>query len=512
MAIPHMSVSLRPGDYLQIAAERMAVDGVPAGEGFARIERVEIISDINFLSPGSTHIRTRAVRQIAVVFCHGMPGPVMLREGDQWTLSEVDSGRARQDSAHPWWPENAAPLFIGSRPAAEPPPFRSRVQGPDLVVPAARPEPQPPRQRAAVFDKPAHMVMVGDYLQIHALRHPQWDMRVDEGFHRVEWIGHLAGEALVGVLNDPSWARGHLTLASVHGLSGFLVLPEVPVTVLVQPNPERRRSDEDEAWHEGPFYELAGVTEPEPAEQRHTDAALRPKPPSSESSLYPSRFDSPIERALHLDGVTGTRLVAASRLPWPHNLFKCRHHERAQALAATYPEGHNKTAHAELFTRLSDQDFATCPYHQADDWKAVTETVLDFTRAEPDSEAQDRLYDATHLSDRDRSWFRSLIGGGHIWWDHGSKYLTNGQHRLCALRAAGVEAVPVYGRYLPGLDETTPSQDARAHAKRTVEDFWSAHLTAVFRPRLLSARLARLLVRYPRLRSLLPMSDSRARP
>ncbi|MER5549728.1 hypothetical protein ABT072_46900 [Streptomyces sp. NPDC002589] len=502
-----MSTALRPGDYLQIASERMAVDGVPDGEGFARIERVEIISDTSFLAAGSAHVRTRAARKIAVVFCHGMPGPVMLREGDHWTLGEVDSDRACRDSAHPWWPEMAEPLFTGSRLADGPPRFRSNVQGPDLVTPAASQEPPPPRQRAAAFDKPAHMVMVGDYLQIHALRYPEWDMRIDEGFHRVEWIGHLTGDALGGVLNDPSWARGRLTLASVHGLSGLLVLPEVPVTVLIQPNPERRRSDEDEAWHEDPFYELAGATEPDLAEQLHADAGLRPEPPESEAALYPSRFSSPAQRALHLDGVTGIRPVAASQLPWPHGLFKCPYGERAKTLAATYPKGHNKTAHAELFTQLGDQDFASCPYHQADDWRAIAEAVLAFSRADPDSEEQDRLYEAAHLSDRDRAWFRSLIGGGHIWWDTGQQNLTNGQHRLCALRAAGVEVIPVYGRHLPDHDETMPSQDAQTHARRTVEDFWSAHVTTVLKPGLLSIRLARLLARYPRLRALLPKRE-----
>ncbi|MFD5525054.1 hypothetical protein [Streptomyces virginiae] len=135
---------------------------------------------------------------------------------------------------------------------------------------------------------------------------------------------------------------------------------------------------------------------------------------------------------LHLDGVTRIRPVAASRLPWPHGLFKCPYGERAKALAAAYPKGHGKTAHAELCTRLDEQDFASCPYHQVDDWKAIAETVLAFARAEPDSDEQDRLYHATHLSDRDRAWFRSLVGGGHIWWDTGQQNLTNGRHRVCA--------------------------------------------------------------------------------
>ncbi|WP_326763410.1 hypothetical protein OG978_01265 [Streptomyces sp. NBC_01591] len=502
-----MSTALRPGDYLQIASERMAVDGVPDGEGYARIEQVELISDIGFLARGSAHMRTRAAREIAVVFCHGMLGPVMLREGDQWTLGEVDGDRARWDAAHPWWPEMHGPLFTGSRLATGPHPFRSTIEGPSLVKQAASCEPHPPRRRAAVFDKPAHTVMVGDYLQVHAVRHPKWDMRIDEGFHRVEWVGHLTGGALAGVLNNPAWARGHLTLVSVHGLSGILVLPEIPVPVLVRPNPERRRSDEDEAWHEGPFYELAGATEPDLAEQRRADAGLRPEPPASEAELYPSRFSSAAARALHLDGVTSIRPVAASHLPWPHGLFKCPLGERAKSLAATYPKGHSKTAHAELFTQLDGQDFAACPYHQADDWKAIAEAVLAFARAERDSDEQDRLYRAAHLSDRDRAWFRSLIGGGHIWWDTGQKNLTNGQHRLCALRAAGVEVIPVYGRHLPDQDETKPSEAAHAHARRTVEDFWDTHTAAALRPGVLSTQLARLLVRYPRLRVLLPKRE-----
>ncbi|MFJ6687106.1 hypothetical protein [Streptomyces werraensis] len=35
-------------------------------------------------------------------------------------------------------------------------------------------------------------------------------MRIVEGFHRVEWISHLAADALDAVLNDPAWARSRL--------------------------------------------------------------------------------------------------------------------------------------------------------------------------------------------------------------------------------------------------------------------------------------------------------------
>lgn len=90
--------------------------------------------------------------------------------------------------------------------------------------------------------------------------------------------------------------------------------------------------------------------------------------------------------------------------------------------------------------------------------------------------------------------------------DAGQENLTNGQHRLCALRAAGVEVIPVYGRHLPDHDETEPSQDAHAHARRTVEDFWFARAADILGPGALSTQLAHLLIRYPRLRALLPRS------
>jgi len=505
MTVPHMSTALRRGDYLQIAAERMAVDDIAASEGYARVEWVELIADPVFLKPIS---RPEVEREIAVVFCHGLPGPVMLPEGDQWTLGEVDGERARWDEAHPWWPTEHNLVFASSSLAAGPHFLRSRIEGPALLEQAARSVPTQPQPRAAAFNKPARALMVGDYLQTHAVRHPAWDMQIDEGFHRVEWVGHLAGAALAAVLNDPGWARGRLTLASVHGLSGMLLLPDAPVTVLTQPNPERRRWDEDTAWHSLPHYELAGATEPDLAEQQRIDSELRPPPTRSEEQLYPSRFSTPDKRALHLHGVDAIRPVAASQLPWPHGLFKCPYADRATHLAATYPKGHGTTAHAELFTQLRKDDFAACPYHQADDWGAIADAVLAFAAAQRDSgdEPVDRSAYAAPLSDRDRGWFRSLING-RIRWDTGAQHLTDGQHRLCALRAADVTVVPVHGRHLPDHDETEPAVDARTHARRTVADYWNNRATALFGPGRHSRLLTRLLIRYPRLRALLPKDE-----
>lgn len=167
MTAPHVSTALRRGDYLQIAAERMAIDGNAAGEGYARVEWVELLADPVFLKPSSI---PEVEPQTAVVFCHGLPGPVMLPEGDQWTLAEVDGERARWDEAHPWWPTEHNMVFAGSCLAAGAHFLRSRIEGPALLESASRIGPRQPRPRAAVFDKP-EALMVGDYMQIHAVHH-----------------------------------------------------------------------------------------------------------------------------------------------------------------------------------------------------------------------------------------------------------------------------------------------------------------------------------------------------
>lgn len=50
-------------------------------------------------------------RGAVAVFCHGLPGPVILRGGDHWVLEEVNPDRVANDERNPWWKLDSKPLF-----------------------------------------------------------------------------------------------------------------------------------------------------------------------------------------------------------------------------------------------------------------------------------------------------------------------------------------------------------------------------------------------------------------
>ncbi|MER5617722.1 hypothetical protein [Streptomyces sp. NPDC002215] len=493
---------LEVGDYVQVAAERTTPDGVRPGEGYARVERLERIAEATFLDEGTGGVYSdwAARRGITAVFCQGMPGPVLLRPGDHWILTQPDAQRREWDEANPTWTGTAA-VFAGGVLAQGSHPHRDD-DPPDGTVVFAGMSAVVPRRRATVFGKPSVAVRTGDYLQLHAVRHPASDMGPDEGFHRVEWVAHLAGPDLSALVSDTGWACGILTLMSVHGLSGTLILPQRDVAVLVAPNRERVRYDEEEVWHGGPFHAVTGMVEPSAAELAAADSVLRPCPPDDEADLYPSLFKDPGERARFMDGVLGVRPVATSLLPWPHGLFKCAYKARWERLATTYPDGDEARfhiVHAELFSSLTAEEFAACPYHQAN-WPAIVETALAYAAAEEagDHEKAQLLYAMEHLDESDRLWARDLLGD-HLMWSQGSSALTNGQHRLCAMREANVKSVPVHGRHLPSLDAEAVKGEAGQLARQTVKNYWAGWSA----DRWGSARLGALLARYPKLRRLL---------
>ncbi|MFG2681283.1 hypothetical protein [Streptomyces sp. NPDC048392] len=506
MTRPCLDEALQVGDYLPVASYRVTPEPRRPGEGYARIEWLEHIDAPSFLDPDSTDVYTNMADTLVAVYCQGVPGPVLLRPGDHQVLTEVDPERLVWDAAHPSWP-TSKPVFVGGQVPHEVHWSRGDLAGPVGVAP--KKAGVPPTRRAASFTKPASALQIGDYLQTH-VRFPERDMGIDEGYQRVEWIGHLSGEAIAGLLADPAWANGAITLVTVHGLSGMLVLPEKDVRVLVEPNVERVSCDKEEIWHDGPHLELTGVVDPDPDVQHAKDTVCRPAAPDDEADLYPTVFSTSESRTLHLEGVTAVRPVPAAALPWPHGLFMCEYAERGKRLARTYPGGRREaqTAHAELFAGLTEEEFAACPYHQGD-WKAIAEAALAFAEVNEDEESDraGELYDMEHLSPHDREWAQAMVGD-HIWWDEGDTSLTNGQHRLCAMRAAGVARVPVYGRHLPGqqLDDAT---DAQEHARKTVENYWTGRLTELWGAGPWPERLGPLFARRRLLRWALPRPDRR---
>ncbi|MFD5559060.1 hypothetical protein [Kitasatospora griseola] len=146
------------------------------------------------------------------------------------------------------------------------------MTGPE-PLPARPGADRPPRapRRAATFAKPAHALMTGDYLQIHAHRHPAADMGVDEGFRRVEAVRHFPAaraparpRARAPRQPGPARAGGGLVLAAVHGVHGTLLLTGTHITVLIAPNPERHRYNETDPWTGGAVHDLTGATVPDP--------------------------------------------------------------------------------------------------------------------------------------------------------------------------------------------------------------------------------------------------------
>jgi hypothetical protein len=109
--------------------------------------------------------------------------------------------------------------------------------------------------------------------------------------------------------------------------------------------------------------------------------------------------------------------------------------------------------------------------------------------------------DTDKLTPQDEHWLDSFALDP-IAWDDGHGSITNGQHRLCALRAAGTLTCPVDGRHVP--DDPYPSPvPAHEHARQTITEFWSRYLTKRLRSRKLADLARRILLTWPASRQFL---------
>lgn len=463
---PQSSRDVACGDYVRVGAPRAAVSGHGPDEGFARVERIE------HLSAGQAEevfdYRLIRIGPVPTVWCHGLPGPVILRGGDVQVLDVASPQRVEHDTQHPWWPPAPAePLLRGAHQAGATPPRGRRT--PDRTADEVDwPEPgehDRPQQRATSFTKPASALLVGDYLGVHPNRWPETDRDVDEGFTRVEHL-HLLDAAMAGeVFADPSW-HTDTVVASVNGISGVLLLRSSDdVAVLAFVNPERAAWDPRNYWSADPVLVLRGSRGPTEDQVRtaaQTDAARRPD--VDESGLYPSRFPDPFTRRMVLESKHGFRSVPLAAMPWPHSQSDCPLGELAEQYRDRVPDSHG--AHAAAFLSRPGRQIQTeCPYHQAD-WPRLVR-MLEESRAaaaddEPPPVGSHPEFDL--LCPPEQEWLKALATDP-IKYSDGDDALTNGQHRLCALRAAGLTRCSVEGDYLPDTDygpATRADDDARA--------------------------------------------------
>lgn len=486
---PQSSPDLLCGDYLRVSAPRAAVYGHGVDEGFARIERVEHLpveqTDAMF------DYRFIAFGPVPIVWCHGLPGPVILRGGDVQVLDVASPQRIEHDTSHPWWPSAQGVLLRGAQPAGATPNMKRR--NPDSTADEVEwPEPSERdrmAQRATSFTKQACSLLVGDYLGVHPGRWPKTDRDIDEGFALVEHLHRLEADAATAVFADPSW-HTEVVIASVHGLNGVLLLRGIDqVSVLALVNPERAAWEHREPWNLKPLFLLCGSQEPTD-EQTHAaaqiDAARRPEV-GDEASLYPSRFRDPFTRRMVLESVHGFRSVPLAALPWPHHQADCPLGELAECYRDRVPDVHGAHAAASL-SRAGQHIRAVCEYHQAD-WprlvRMLEETLAATTHERPQVESHPEF---DQLSPTDQKWLAALVYDP-IKYDDGDDSLTNGQHRLCAMRFAGVTRCPVEGDYLPDNDYGPPTSveaDARAEIttswhRLAAENSWPAWLATVAR-------------------------------
>jgi len=143
--------------------------------------------------------------------------------------------------------------------------------------------------------------------------------------------------------------------------------------------------------------------------------------------------------------------VEVRRLPLFHAPFKCAHAVRferflrgAQQLSMTSDEA-ELVAGAQFYTSLSSGDFEVCDFHDGN-WSQIAEASIELlanlSTFDPDAIGT-RADAAFPGKGTDAAWLASLFWDPIVWRD-GQSTVTNGQHRLCAIRASGAQRVIVF--------------------------------------------------------------------
>lgn len=133
-------------------------------------------------------------------------------------------------------------------------------------------------------------------------------------------------------------------------------------------------------------------------------------------------------------------VAEVSRLPWPHGLFRCSHKRRFDEAARDLPDDAADTEQrtVEAVARsLSADDLRRCEYH-APDWVLAARVAIDCWRTAEDADLAG-IGDAIMRADLSlqTQWAAESFFIEPIWIN--GPLLGNGQHRVCAMKLAGVE-------------------------------------------------------------------------
>ncbi|MGE5281508.1 MAG: hypothetical protein ACM3N0_04145, partial [Chloroflexota bacterium] len=179
-------------------------------------------------------------------------------------------------------------------------------------------------------------------------------------------------------------------------------------------------------------------------------------------------LDTSLVRASRRCSLLYLRLDIESRSPssWP------------EVTKVEYEEGpgENGAAGAHFFLSLGEEELAGCEYHRRD-WISIAAASVELLeRLDPKCSYEEVLAAASELlppgGDREELCF---LFSDPINWSPGESRLTNGQHRTCALKAAGAPlcAVSTNRRWAIGKPE---AGDPRRMAQSALASYWARRL------------------------------------
>lgn len=170
------------------------------------------------------------------------------------------------------------------------------------------------------------------------------------------------------------------------------------------------------------------------------------------------------------------RAVPVAALPFTHGPFRCPHEKRFHKIADLYKGTDTEdmpVVGAHWFLTLSAEDFGGCEYHERD-WARIASASVAVLEAIGPQGSREHIRAACAEQELSPADGRTLLRlfADPIIWHPGSLTLTNGQHRTCALRAAGAEfcAVDTSGYKAPSTYPATPN----AAASALLAAYWTA--------------------------------------
>jgi hypothetical protein len=126
-------------------------------------------------------------------------------------------------------------------------------------------------------------------------------------------------------------------------------------------------------------------------------------------------------------------------LPWPFKPFRCLHYPRVRwLLEAEEPDTASAaTLSSAMLRRLTPEEVNACPYHSAD-WRLAAELSVSLHRdgLRPGTNAFEKAALAGG-AEEDELWAIRSFWTEPISWQRGQASVTNGQHRICALKLSG---------------------------------------------------------------------------